>query len=92
MPKVKNIFGMVHEVEEGHWSLNDPDYQVLDDGKHPVKDASRPYELDEQAWLADINNATDEDIDAYIAFKAVDIGKATSRETKIKKVLEQVSA
>ena len=46
MPVVINkLSGKKFDVPDNHFSLNDPNYVVIDDGTHPIKDASEETDL-----------------------------------------------
>lgn len=93
MPRVLNKeLGREFDVPPDHFSLNHPGYEVLDDGTHPVKDGSSETDLTDLEWLESIDSATDEQIDAFIVDRGIDIGRVTSRSGKIKKIQEFVSA
>jgi len=46
MPVVTNLLsGKSFNVPENHFSLTDPNYVILDDDTHPIKDASEETDL-----------------------------------------------
>jgi len=90
MPVVRNrLTGAFHDVPANHFSVTDPDYEIQALEVHDVV-KEEAVEETTVSFEATLQNATDEEIDASILDQGVDIGRASTREGKIKKILEHL--
>lgn len=87
MPEVKNRYtGAVFTVPAGHHSLSNPaEYEVLSLTDSVVEEAEK--EPTDDSFLAELENATEEEVDAFILDQGVDIGRAKTLEGKKQKII-----
>ena len=87
MPEVKNRYtGAVFTVPAGHHSLSNPaEYEVLS-----LTDSVAEEEPTDDSFLAELENATEEELDAFILDQGVDIGRAKTLEGKKQKIIEHL--